>query len=99
MTTTPRAAGPRVGHVNGNHLWYGVNNGYDAAFNDTDEPGDEDNYCVAVVKKNEYDKLLTEARALAEAFEDFKLECIDHAKADSAIYRWREFLKSLGVEE
>ena len=53
----------RIGHVNGGHLWYGIDNGYSAAFEDTEEQGDEDNYAVAVIKKSEHEAVVEGLKA------------------------------------
>lgn len=51
----------RIGHVNGDHLWYGAGNGYDAALADTENV--EDNYAVAVVSKSNHEAIVAELKA------------------------------------
>jgi len=55
---------PRVGHVNSDHLWFGANQGADAAFRDFKESGLSESTVVAVVKKSDHDAVVKERDAL-----------------------------------
>lgn len=64
---------PRVGHVNSDHLWFGANQGADAAFRDFKESGLSESTVVAVVKKSDHDALAEKLKAAEAEIEELKL--------------------------
>lgn len=69
MSDKPRKSEPRIWHVNGDHLWTGVNHGYQAALEDCENPDCHENFAVAVVKKEDFDALKQENEELRRALE------------------------------